>query len=405
MYIIYNGKIVLQDGIVENHAIIVEEDRIIKLIPEEERLNYENYELVDAKGGLISPGFIDIHSDYIENIISPRPTALMNFNLGLKEAERILITHGITTMYHSLSLLNSRGKDNVKMVRKEKTVIDLIEAIANTRSQNHLLRHRVHARFEIDNLSMVDTVINLIKEDKVHLLSFMDHTPGQGQYRNLEVYKEILRGYDPNLSDEDLEMKIEKRRSKVKVKVDSLLHMAKIARDHGLSLASHDDDTVDKVRFNERFGTVISEFPITLEVAREAKKQGLWTVAGGPNVLMGRSHSGNLSAIEGILDGSINILCSDYYPLSMLHSLFLMNEKYGIPLHQMFAMVTINPAKAVNIDDEVGSIEPGKKADILIIHEKEDFPAITSCMINGQFVYKMKYRLDVIGDRLLECAI
>ena len=66
------------------------------------------YTLIDAQGGYISPGFVDIHSDYIEGILSPRPTCLMDFNMGIREAERILVSHGITTMFHSLTIYKGR---------------------------------------------------------------------------------------------------------------------------------------------------------------------------------------------------------------------------------------------------------------------------------------------------------
>ena len=81
----------------------MEGEIIQAIIPQEEVLDFPNAELIDARGGYISPGFIDIHSDYIETIASPRPTSMMDFNISLREAEKILISHGITTMFHSLS--------------------------------------------------------------------------------------------------------------------------------------------------------------------------------------------------------------------------------------------------------------------------------------------------------------
>ena len=36
------------------------------------------------------PGIIDIHSDMIETYIQPRSTAVMDFEMALREAERVL---------------------------------------------------------------------------------------------------------------------------------------------------------------------------------------------------------------------------------------------------------------------------------------------------------------------------
>jgi alpha-D-ribose 1-methylphosphonate 5-triphosphate diphosphatase len=60
----------------------------------------------------------------------------------------------------------------------------------------------------------------------------------------------------------------------------------------------------------------------------------------------------------------------------------------------MFMMVTLNPAKAVRMDEELGSIKPGKKADILIIERMEDgYPMLTTTMVNGAVITTTNYRI------------
>ncbi len=123
------------------------------------------------------------------------------------------------------------------------------------------------------------------------------------------------------------------------------------------------------------------------------EKKVMFTIAGAPNVLLGKSHSGNLSASEAIKDNCIDILCSDYYPAAMLHSVFILNEKYNMDLCEMFKLITINPAKAVKIDNILGSIKEGKKADILIIEKLEELPVITSVFVDGKLMSKINYRM------------
>ena len=116
---------------------------------------------------------------------------------------------------------------------------------------------------------------------------------------------------------------------------------------------------------------------------------------GAPNVVRGGSHSGNLSAAEAIKHGCIDILCSDYYPAALLHAIFELHEKHHYDLHEMFRMVTINPARAVRMDDELGSIKPGKKADLLIIERMDDgYPMLTMTMVNGAVITTTNYRLN-----------
>lgn len=392
MYIIHNGKVITEEGIIEGKAVVVVEEVIEAIIPQEEVSGFPNAELIDARGGYISPGFIDIHSDYIETVASPRPTSMMDFNISLREAEKILISHGITTMFHSLSFY----KEDVfthKPMRNPKNIQRMVDAIDATHNELHLIRHRLHARFEIDNIDEVESLVQNIEDGKVHLLSFMDHTPGQGQYRNLEVYRETLKGYR-NISDDDVNVLIAERQSTEFLTIEKIKEVADIALSNGIAVASHDDDDIKKIELVQSFGTTISEFPITLEVAKKAKEIGLHTIAGAPNVLLGGSHSGNLSAAEAIAHNCVDILCSDYYPAALLHAIFDLHEKHGNDLHKMFMMVTLNPAKAVRMDEELGSIKVGKKADILVIERMEDgYPMLTATMVNGVLITTTNYRI------------
>lgn len=391
MYIIHNGKIITEETILDGHAVVIEGETIQEIIPQKDIVHFGDAQLIDARGGFISPGFIDIHSDYIETIASPRPTSMMDFNISLREAEKILISHGITTMFHSLSFYREDVFTH-KPMRNPHNIQRMVDAIDATHHQLHLIRHRLHARFEIDNIDEVDRLIKNIEDDKVHLLSFMDHTPGQGQYRNLEVYRETLKGYR-DISDDAVNVIIAERQSTEFLTIEKIKEVADIALAKGIAIASHDDDNIQKLDLVKTFGTTISEFPITLDVALKAKELGLYTIAGAPNVLLGGSHSGNLSAAEAIGHDCVDILCSDYYPAALLHAIFDLHEKHGNDLHKMFMMVTLNPAKAVRMDDELGSIKVGKKADILVIERMDDgYPMLTATMVNGALITTTNYR-------------
>ncbi|MFJ7729071.1 phosphonate metabolism protein PhnM [Neobacillus sp. NPDC097160] len=392
MYLITNGKIVTEAAILEGFDLLIKEDRIEQIAFRGEIPVEETMEVIDAAGGFISPGFIDLHSDYIENMAAPRPTSLMNFHLSLREAEKELIAHGITTMFHSLSLFKFT-EYAYKPIREPENVRKFIDLIEQSHTNSHLVRHRFHARFEIDNVDEVDNLKSYIAEKKVHLISFMDHTPGQGQYRDLEVYRHTVKGYN-DISDAEIDRIITKHLTKEKVAIEAMQEIAQAAAENHIAIASHDDDSLEKLELVKSLGAQISEFPITMEIAKKAKEQGMYTVAGAPNVLLGGSHSGNLSAAEAIREKAIDILCSDYYPAAMLHSIFELHQIYDLDLAQMFKLVTINPAKAVNLDHEIGSIKEGKKADLLIIEKiQPDFPVITAVMVDGKLIQKTNYRI------------
>lgn len=389
-YVITNAKVVLPDRVAEGADVVVE-DGIVSELREAGRPVPERAEAIDANGGYVMPGFVDIHADYIEHMASPRPTSIMDFRMSLREAERELATHGITTMFHSLSLYGVSDFD-IKPIRAPENTRRFIDIIEGTSRSSHLIRHRFHARFEIDNLARAGELEDYLRARRIHLVSFMDHSPGQGQYRDLEIYRKTLKGYR-NMSDEEVDRLIEERMRTAKLSASRISELAALAREHGISIASHDDDSVEKLALASGFGSTISEFPISLEVAREARRMGIHTVAGAPNVLLGGSHAGNLSAREAILDGSIDILCSDYYPAAILHSIFKLHREDGLGLPALVRMATLNPAEAVGMGGEIGSVEPGKKADLIVVETVDgDFPVCTAVLVDGRMVISSHYR-------------
>jgi phosphonate metabolism protein PhnM len=391
MYIIRNGCVVTEHELLQGQDLLISGSDIVGIKECGSYRSPDEAVIIDARGGFVAPGFVDIHSDYIEHMAAPRPSSLMDFTLSLREAEKELITHGITTMFHSLSIYKySEFLSNP--IRTPENTRKFIALIESTHQRRHLIRHRFHARFEIDNIDRIDELAGYIEARQVHLVSFMDHTPGQGQYRDLEKYRTILKS-SRAVSDEAVDVLIEQSRGREKITLAGLERIARLAADRHIAVASHDDDTVDKVRLMRGVGTSISEFPITLEVAREAHELGMYTVAGAPNVILGGSHSGNISAEEAIRENVIDILCSDYYPAALLHAVFHLADNGGHDLVDMFRLVTLHPAQAVHMDDVIGSLEEGKRADVLIINRDEsDFPVITHAFVDGQPALQLNYR-------------
>ena len=233
----------------------------------------------------------------------------------------------------------------------------------------------------------------MIAQGLAHEISFMDHSPGQGQYRNLEIYQKTIRKYHGREIEElGFEKVLEMQRNKKTLSFEQLKELCRFAHENGVAVASHDDDTLEKLDINREIGVDISEFPINLEAAKYARSLGFATVVGAPNILLGGSHSGNMSAAEAIQAGCADILCSDYYPPAILHSIFAMHLKYGVPLPEMVKKATLNPAVAMGLGQDYGSIEPGKKADLLVIGILDGYPVITHVLVDGRTTSRVEYR-------------
>lgn len=386
--LIKNGNIILPDRVDYGGSVLIGDGRILKINTADES---EADEVIDASGRFVMPGMIDIHSDMIESYIQPRSTALMDFSMGFMEAERVLTMCGITTMFHSISMYKE-GAWDVKEIRRPSCVKKLVKLVSDYQKGMRLIRHRYHLRYEIDNIECYDEVKQMLEEKTVNLLSFMDHSPGQGQYRDLEIYRKHLEEGINEVSDAEFEEIVRREKEKDSLSFRQLKEMADLARSNGVSVASHDDDSVEKLQVNREFGVKISEFPVTLDIAREAVKQGFLTVLGAPNILLGGSHSGNLSAVDAIRAGAASILVSDYYPQALLQAVFRLYRDGELPLWEAAALVTKNPAEAVGMDGEIGTIEEGKKADLLIVSDEYAFPAVEKVFVDGSCIFGCNYR-------------
>ena len=387
--LIKNAAVILEDGIKEQASLVIEDDKITNLYESVPEDKFD--EVYDVEGKYVLPGLIDIHSDMIEGYIQPRSTAIMDFTMGLMEAERSLAMNGITTMFHSISMFRD-GTWDVKEIRKAPQVKKLATFIAGYQENVRLIRHRYHLRYEIDNLACYEDVKKMVEDDLVDLISFMDHSPGQGQYKKLEIYRKHMPEEGTNISDEEFADFIQKKKKKDMVSYEDLKELAELAQSKGISVASHDDDTREKLKVNHDLGVAISEFPITLDVAKEAVKQGFKTVLGAPNVLLGGSHSGNLSAVEAIREGAASVLVSDYYPQALLQSVFKLFHEKELTLWEAVKLVTKNPAEAVGLEKSIGTITPGKKADLLVVNDMGEFPVIEKVFVDGIKILDCTYR-------------
>lgn len=388
MKIFTNANIVTPDEILENHCLAVNKGKITAI---RQRIGNETAEIIDCHGGYLMPGIIDIHSDMIENLLQPRSTAMMSFQLGLDEAEKQLCACGITTIYHSVSMYKEGTWDS-REIRSAKSVKKLSELIKKKKTGSHLIHNKYHLRYELDNIKCYDNVLELMDNGNVDLLSIMDHRPGQGQYKDLSIYRRHLPNQGRDLSDEEFAQLVEREQTKPMVEGEKLTDLVKKAKSLGIPVSSHDDDSSECIQRDIKLGVDISEFPITLEVAKEAKSAGIAALLGAPNILLGGSHSGNLSAEVAVKEGCGDILCSDYYPQALLRAVFYLANKGVLSLPQAVKLVSLNPAKAVKIGNETGSLEVGKTADMLVIEkDMEGQPVLKSVYIDGVAAMTMNY--------------
>ena len=372
-----NASIVTPSGVLRGASLMVE-DGFISTI-REGAINSHG-KRVDAKGGYLLPGFIDLHSDAVEKEIEPRPNVFFPVNVAIYELDKKLAAAGVTTIFHALSF--AEGEVGVRSNEMAAKIITEITRL----SPKFSVKTMVHARFEITDADAVPYLEELLAAGKIHLLSLMDHTPGQGQFREVAAFKDYFR-HVYKKSDEDLNKIIDRKmmaKERSQAYIGDVIELCKSLK---IPLASHDDDSTEKIRWLDEMKIMISEFPVTLEAVRAAKTHDIQVCLGSPNVLRGNSQAKNLSAQDAIAAGFGEILCSDYSPMTMVHAVFALYDRGTLPLHQAVNMASINPAKAVGISGRTGSLEENKIADIIVVDMNHEIPKIVKTFAAGHEAY------------------
>lgn len=363
---LFSRRVVLADR--EVAATIVIEDGLIAAI-EEER---QRPEATDTGADLLIPGLVELHTDHLEPHYQPRPKVHWDPLSAVFAYDAQIASSGITTVFDSLRI----GMDDERMTAADGLLV-LSEAIEKAKTTG-LLRadHHTHLRCEIPSRGVVEDAEAYLARFDVRLMSLMDHTPGQRQFRDEEKLRTYYRG-KTGLSESDLDRLFANRRARAaEIGEQNKRGLVGLAHRHGIALASHDDTLEDHVAESLADRVSIAEFPTTVEAAEASHAAGIAVLMGAPNVVRGGSHSGNVSAVDLARRGLLDILSSDYVPISLIQGAFALagiEAVGGLP--GALRTVTKTPADATGMTDR-GEIAVGRRGDLVRVALVGDQPVV-----------------------------
>ena len=375
--ILSNGRVVTRDAAFTG-SIAVCDGRIAAI--DEGRSHLP--QAVDLAGDYLLPGLIELHTDNLERHIMPRPGVDWPALPALLAHDSEIASAGITTVLNGLRLGSLRG--DTKIAGRAQEIAGQI-AVAQ---EGGLLRaaHLIHARCEVGCADVTDSLESLLEHPLLKLVSVMDHTPGQRQFANIEKYKVYYSGKLGFTESVLSELIDEARHVQFRRCEPNRRAIVEMCRHRAVPLASHDDETQEHVDEAAADGMVIAEFPTTVEAARASAAAGLHVLMGGPNVVRGGSHSGNVAALDLARLHLLAILSSDYIPGSLLQAAFhVWSEVEDISLPAAIGMISRVPAAAVGLDDR-GEIAAGKRADLVRVHADTGIPVVRSVWREGRRV-------------------
>jgi alpha-D-ribose 1-methylphosphonate 5-triphosphate diphosphatase len=376
-FIIENAVLVLPDRVVERGWLAVAGGRIAEVGEGDAPERGENF-----GGDYLLPGFVELHTDHLESHYAPRPRVRWDAFSAALAYDAQIAASGITTVFDSLRV--GSDADSGSLGSEIWTLADAIEAASEG---GHMrAEHRTHLRCEVASPDVVDTAEEYVSRYRAHLISLMDHTPGQRQFRSLATWRAFYSRKSP-LTEADLDRFVEVRLDlHARFAAKHRRRLVEIAHANGIALASHDDAT--EAHVEEAIGDRVSlaEFPTTLEAARASHGAGISVMAGGPNVVRGASHSGNVAAHDLAREGILDVLSSDYVPASLALAAFSLPRRVPeIGLADAVRTVTLNPAKATGLDDR-GALAEGLRADLVRIHLFDGRPVVRNVWREGRVV-------------------
>lgn len=374
-FLLTNARLILAQDVVRASLKIVD-GKIAEII----HGDVSSADAIDCNGDFVSAGLIELHTDNLERHLQPRPGVFWPQDAAIIAHDRELAGVGITTVFDALRV-GSISSDNG--VSYDKYARSVASAIQEMRAKNLLqIRHGLHLRAEICTDTVLDELAEFSHDDQVGIISLMDHTPGQRQFRDISKMEEYLAG-KYGMSREQMDAHFEHRYAlSEKYSVVNDKRVVELGQDLRAVLASHDDTTVSDVLASSTKGVCIAEFPTTLEAAQASCDAGISVMMGAPNILRGGSHSANIAAQDLADAGLLNILSSDYAPSSLLMAAVLLGLESGDMAHGLHT-VTQAPAKAVGLQDR-GQILPGLNADLIQFSVHGRYPIVSAVWVGGK---------------------
>jgi len=369
-----NAKLVLANEVIDG-TVQVKDGKISDISDRPSNISGAE----DMGGDYLMPGLVELHTDNLDKHLTPRPKTRWPATAAVVAHDNQVASAGITTVFDAVSI-GDVNEGSERIVRLIESVTALEHAL-----ENELLRadHKLHLRCETSFPGMVEALGQLIDLPLVSMLSVMDHTPGQRQFVSLDAYYTYYQG-KYGLNDEEMRKFIATRRRDAELYSEKhRRHVVEQAHAKGLALASHDDATEAHVAEAVADKMTVAEFPTTLEAAKASHEGGLGVMMGGPNLVRGGSHSGNVAAGDLAKQGYLDIISSDYVPHSLLHgAMKLFDEFEGYDLPRAIRTVSLNPATQVGLDDR-GEIAVGKRGDLIRVHHSPHHPIVRGVWREG----------------------
>lgn len=378
MKCIINGRVVLPDCVADNLAVIFS-DKIEKIIPANE-ISLSDYEVIDAKGNYVAPGLIDIHiHGYMGEDASDADAE------GLRKMAEGLVANGVTSWCPTTMTIAKedilKAYDCIRAVKNSGEYYGA--KILGVNSEGPFINPSKKGAQAEEHILRPDADFILDNKDIVKLFTVAPEVDGAK-----ECVEKVRANSDITVSMGHTDATYEEANAGISWGVTHATHLfnamtALMHRNPGVVGAALSDDNVsceliaDTFHVNKGLFSLVSKIKgdklciITDCLRSGGMPDGDYTLGGQPITKKGIE----CRLADGTIAGSVLTLNKGVYNL-------LANTDLSVS--QAVNCASLNPAKAIKSDREIGSIEVGKKADIIIADGEFE---IVSTIIDGEIRY------------------
>lgn len=378
MKCIVNGRVVLPDCVADNLAVIFS-DKIEKIIPANE-ISLSDYEVIDAKGNYVAPGLIDIHiHGYMGEDASDADAE------GLRKMAEGLVANGVTSWCPTTMTIAKedilKAYDCIRAVKNSGEYYGA--KILGVNSEGPFINPSKKGAQAEEHILRPDADFILDNKDIVKLFTVAPEVDGAK-----ECVEKVRANSDITVSMGHTDATYEEANAGISWGVTHATHLfnamtALMHRNPGVVGAALSDDNVsceliaDTFHVNKGLFSLVSKIKgdklciITDCLRSGGMPDGDYTLGGQPITKKGIE----CRLTDGTIAGSVLTLNKGVYNL-------LANTDLSVS--QAVNCASLNPAKAIKSDREIGSIEVGKKADIIIADGEFE---IISTIIDGEIRY------------------
>lgn len=404
---ITNARVVLPDETLEAATVRVDDGRVSVIEQAGVSSVTEQEQIIDAAGSWLIPGVVDLHNDNLEFEIHPRHNASLPLPFALSTMERRLAGAGVTTEFHAVSFQERLDKNRSIVDAEDKA--SFLAGFDD--SDERPVRHNILHRLDVRTRDSLASALPTLQRVRTPYISLNDHTPGQGQYRDVDRLirmAEASRAARGDFTPVEANWYLERMRTNLENTdaVDAFYASIAEALAHTpMVISTHDDDTIQKVEAQHILGASVAEFPVTMEAAQYARDGGMTIVVGAPNIVRGGSQSGNLNASDLVAADLADAICADYHAPCLIPAAFKLVELGLREMPAAIAMITRNPARAVGLSDR-GAIAVGQLADFALVRtDRFGLPQVEATFLGGRQVLDFNRPMMASGQNGKRTAV